>query len=906
MSVIARKSFIWICAIALCALPLSADGPETGMIDGVVTDAQGGALPGVSVTLSGPQDTKNAITDAQGKYRFGLLQAGYYTVTATLEGLGTAEFGTQLSPGARKEVDLALQAATSETITVTSEAPLISKYETGSTSTISAEVAADVTYGSRLYISSLTQLPGVVIRQNATAMVSMNGGISSETGAFIEGVDTSMSRRGGEPRMLIPGTAITETTVESAGFGAEYGRATGGIINSVIKTGTNTFHGDFLYIGQNPKWRAENVFELERPDDQINSFETSIGGPIYKDKAWFFASYSEINSNSLDRTRTGVVFDTTRTAEPLIGKVNLVPADRHQIAITAIDTPSDALNATAANPGDEFAMAQIPLNGRLQTGSWSFAATNSVFTELKLTNREELVIRGQFRTHEIDPNASPDSPNGNNERYHDGSNNLRFNGIAVPLGPGYNDFPREAAQASVTIFKGNHELKFGGDYQQVEFSNSTDVPFWFRGNGFCRECPGGFLRPIFKRVNEQAPPVGAFSDMASAFAQDRLEVGDHLTFQLGLRLDDQSLENNSRDEISSYTEVVPRFSVVYDVNSDGKLLVRGTAGRYYHLITLGVVHQSFTSDNTGVNTYDQFGFNPATGLYDRFQRHVEPGDSPGGDIVPYYKDEVSAGVDWQFSNLWVLKTRAVVSEADNIFYETEQFDAAGAVGDDIRNWPDAGREYQAISFELNRAFRNGWTLRTNYTFGNTEGNVRNRNDIDTFNEGLGGIETGSPAGRCGGGTTACGATDATSNSNYFGKLQEHRDAIVNVVGLKRLTFGKQDIVLGGFFRWHSGTPWGFRPTTGVRHPVSGQVITTSTQVEPIDANTLEEIMTLNVNAMWEFPLAGKFRGQLGFEVANVTDEQEQTRVNSANGRPQPTLSAYQTPREFRLKVGFQF
>ncbi len=778
------------------------------MIDGVVTDAQGGALPGVSVTLSGPQDTKNAITDTEGKYRFGLLQAGYYTVTATLEGLGTAEFGTQLSPGARKEVDLALQAATSETITVTSEAPLISKYETGSTATISAEVAQNVTYESRLYQSSVLQLPGVVLRRNSRAFLSMNGGISSETGAFIEGVDTSMTRFGGQPRMLIPGTAIMETSVESAGFGAEYGRATGGILNSVIKTGTNTFHGNFLYIGQNPKWRAENVFELPRPDDQINSFETSLGGPIYKDKAWFFASYNEINNNRWDQLASGALLDTSRTAEPLLGKVNLAPADRHQIAITAIDTPSSAI-AFAGNPGDEFAIMTIPLNGRLQTGTWSFAATNSVFSELKLTNREELVLRQDFMSHEIDPNASPDSPNGNNDLYRDLITGQARNGLASPQGLGYNDFPREAAQASVTLFKGNHELKFGGDYQEIEFANLATGPLWYAGRGFCRECPGGFVRPVFKRVNEPADAVSSYSDMSSLFAQDRLEVGDHLTFQLGLRLDDQGLQETTQEEILSYTEVVPRLSVVYDVNSDGKLLVRGTAGRYYHQIALNVVNAEFTSENSGTNTYDQFGFNRATGLYDRFQRHVEPAGAVG-NVVPYYKDEVSAGVDWQFSNLWVLKSRAVVSEADNIFHASDQYDAAGAVVRDVRNWPDARREYQAITFELNRAFRNNWTLRTNYTFGNTEGNTDDRTDNDNLFEGLGGIEVGT------------GATDATSNSNHFGQIPVHRDAIVNVVGLKRLTFGKHDLVLGGYFGWSSGEPWGLRPTTTVVHPLGSR------------------------------------------------------------------------------------
>jgi hypothetical protein len=74
--------------------------------------------------------------------------------------------------------------------------------------------------------------------------------------AFVEGVDTSITRRGGELRFAIPTSAVSDTQVEGAGFGVEYGRAVSGVINSTIKTGTNAFHGEGLYIGQNTKWRG--------------------------------------------------------------------------------------------------------------------------------------------------------------------------------------------------------------------------------------------------------------------------------------------------------------------------------------------------------------------------------------------------------------------------------------------------------------------------------------------------------------------------------------------------------------------------------------------------------------------------------------------------------------------------
>src|SRR5688572_10561216 len=130
------SAFTFLIALSLIALPAWADGPQTATIDGKVTDAQGQALPGVTVNLSGPQTTRSTVTDEEGRYRFALLQAGAYTVGATLEGLGSVERTASLESGVRIDVDLTLAASTAEEITVTSEAPLVSKYNIGATASI--------------------------------------------------------------------------------------------------------------------------------------------------------------------------------------------------------------------------------------------------------------------------------------------------------------------------------------------------------------------------------------------------------------------------------------------------------------------------------------------------------------------------------------------------------------------------------------------------------------------------------------------------------------------------------------------------------------------------------------------------------------------------------------------------
>lgn len=889
-----RSAWLGGLVVLICVAPLLADGPQTGTIDGRVLDAQGAPLPGVTVTLAGPQNTRTVITDADGVYRFALLLAGRFTVRAELEGLGTAELATDLDPGQRRGVDLTLVSAAEEEITVTGEAPLISKYETALAATIPAEITDNVAFGTRAYSAAMRQLPSVVNRSEADSRPSVNGGIGTEIGVYVEGVDTSMHRRGGEMRLLIPSTALTESKLESTGFGAEYGRATSGIINSTVKTGTNEFHGEALYIGQNPKWRALNVLELERPDDQINSYETSIGGPLARNRAWFFVSYGRLSDNLIDRLSDGSVVNLSRQSDPLIAKVNFQPRDTQQIAITAIDAPSDAIGLSG-NPGDQYAIMNFPLNGRVQTLNWSLGLSSSNFLEFKVANREEFVGRNPAEQHPIDPNASPDDPLGNNFRYRDLATGLRHNGPAVRLAEGFNDFPRDQANVSLTSFRGRHEWKFGVDAQAIEFANLTSIITEFRGFNYDPNLPGGYARPVNKRVFDRSDVIRETSDFLAVFAQDRFEVGDNWVWTLGIRGDQQTIDNDVGERVNEYTEWVPRVSGVYDVKADGSILLRGTLGRYYHAIGMGIVLQEFSRQNNGENIYEQFAWNTATQRYDRFQRRVEPTfDQAIQDVDPYYKDEISFGADFQVSEKWVVKSRLVASEADNIFHATLQYDDAGRVVRDLRNWPDARREYRGLQIEANRLFRDNWTLRTNYTLSSTEGNINSLNDNFNLYEGLGGIEVGT------------GLTNATSSPYWFGRLLEDREHLANVIGMKRFVFGRNDLVLGGFLRYASGAPWASHVSTQVRHPVSNQPITTSTFREPAGSHRLPDTLTVDLSLMYSVAMAGNVRAKIGFDLANATDSQEPIAINTQTGVPRARVSSYQRPREFRLKVGFSF
>ena len=886
--------------LVLCApMSLWADGPQTGTIEGRALDARSGALPGVTVTLTGPQGTKTAITDADGNYRFAVLPPGAYEVHGELEGLGQARVATQLQVGERRGIDLELLSETSEAITVTAEAPLISKFETTSTATLSSEVTEEVAFSSRAYGSAVHQLPGVTSRNTAndSSFMATPGGLTYEVGSFIEGVDISQTRRGGEFRFNLPTTSTAAISVQVAGNGAEYGRSTSGIVNTVIKSGTNDFHGEALFIGQNPTWRAPSKIapDLPRPDKQLNSWEASLGGPIWRDRAWFFVATGESFDGYYSQTNTGFVVETAQRGEPVVGKFNVQAGDRHHFSFTGLTAPSDYEGA--GNSGDIYSLSVTEIDSKLYSAAWNFSATRSLFLEVKVADSTDKLTRGVTHRRVIDSNAPPDSPLAANFRYQDLNDRLRYNGNAAANGDGFNDFPREQINLAASLFRGNHEWRFGIDEHTMFYNAKADLVTDYRGRGYDVNSPSGFTTPVNKRVYVSPGGDGISryeSPMRAIHAQDRISIGDHWVLAAGLRLDDQTVTNNVGEQVNDYRKPAPRFSAVYDVNADGKLLVRGTAGRAVRIFPLDLAFRHFTRGSNGLNTFDQFGWNPVTQAYDIFQRSfIAANDNEIQAVEPWFKDEVSMGVDWQFAPNWVFTSRLMWNESKDLYQANDQYDANGQIFRQIVNRPELYREYRGLMLAANRYFRGGWSLRTDLTVGNFEGNEDDLNAQGNEFEGLGGVQLGT------------GVLNPTAR-NLDGRLNTDREYVAHVIGVKRWDIGNQSVVASAIVNAQAGRRWGRRPSTAVLHPVSGARINTWAYVEPRDAQQLPDTITLGVAAAWDFPIRGAFAGKVGFEVANVTDEQEQVSVNLANGRASSSAGGYLVPREFRLKLGFTF
>lgn len=898
---------IVICMVmgALIAVSAHADAPQTGTVEGVVTDPSGTPLPGVTVTLQSERGAKTVATGAEGEYRFGLLVPGGYTVQAAMEGMQSQPAAAPLEAGTRLVRNLQLAAITEETITVISEAPLVDKYEVGAASTLEAEVAENLNFGKRNYQSAVMLLPGVTSDARSQALgdhtPTVNGGLWSETAGFVDGVDTSFNRRGGSSRLFLPTTALSSVRLESAGAPAEYGRVIGGVTNAVVKTGTNRFHGDLLYILQRQSWRAQSdAVPLPRSSDDTSSYELAIGGPFARDKAWFFVAAAETNSNEIDAFRGGAVLDNSLRGEPLVGKFNFQPTQDHQFSLLYADGSVSKVT-WAANAADLWTPGAFDLTEILTQGAWNWALSSNAFLEVKVADYESEIVRNQLNQRPIDPSANPDSPAGSGGAYWDLANGLKYNSVYLGAGTGYNAFPRQQGNIALSLFRGDHEFKFGVDYQDIEFESFNTPPTRYQGRGYNENLPGGFMVPVRKRVFiPPDAPVASTSDNLAIFAQDRITAGDNWTFNVGLRLDAQDHANDVGEEATSPSDMAPRLAAIYDIRGDGRTLLKGTLGRTYQLIGTHIVNGFMSRLPNGANAFHQYAYNRGTQLYDRFQFTAIPSNrTPIQPFDAYYKDEITFAVERQIGDLWAFKARAIFWVLGDMYWGNEQFDENGIPFNAIRNYDEGKREYRGLQIEFNRRYRGNWTLRSNYTLskaeGNAAGNITNNDttDADTFLEGRGGVDV------------VTGRTDSTA-VNRFGPTSSDRTHNLNVMALKHWELGRHRLGIGltGWFR--SGRPWTRVGRATVAHPVSGQRILTETYRAPRGSNELEDTMNVHLTASWDFPLGGRVEGQLRAELANATDEQEQIIVNPFNARPFPGRVSYQVPREFRVVVGISF
>jgi hypothetical protein len=325
-----RKSLLGVVIAALlCAWPAAAQ-EQRGSIEGVVRDAQGGVLPGATVEAKSDSGAVvTTVTDSTGTYRFPALAPGTYEITATLAGFTGVKYEkVEVLLGQIKKADFALSVGgVAESIQVTAESPLVDVKQSARATSIRAEQLELIPKG-RDFSSIVTQAAGANNEQRLGG-ISIDGASAGENRFIVDGVETTDLQSGTSGKQVIA-DFIEEVQVKSSGYTAEYGGATGGVINVVTKSGTNQFRGTGLFywegsalsggryvfntgttIGDfggstgaapqaaggrstlrlNPSTNQAEYVDYPEDDSYRMEPGFGVGGPIMRDRMWFYAAY---------------------------------------------------------------------------------------------------------------------------------------------------------------------------------------------------------------------------------------------------------------------------------------------------------------------------------------------------------------------------------------------------------------------------------------------------------------------------------------------------------------------------------------------------------------------------------------------------------------------------------------
>ena len=352
------------------AWPIAAQ-EQRGSIEGVVKDSSGAVLPGVTVEArSSAGAVLSSTTDTEGAYRFPSVAPGTYEITATLQGFTPKkQADVSVGLGQIKKVDLALGlAGVAESVQVVAESPLVDVKQSARQTNISRE-QIDLLPKGRDFTTLVTQAPGANTEAKLGGL-SIDGASAGENRYIIDGIETTDIQQGISGKNVIA-DFVEEIQVKSSGYSAEFGGATGGVINVITKSGTNALHGNALFNFQGdqlsggavPAEGFTDVFGtgipslrinplnsdlaeyITYPEDKVSRVEPgfALGGPIVTNRAWFFGAYQP-TFTSIERT-----VNATTSSNPA-GQPNSATRKRQEQYITANLTGqmSDSLRGRVA------------------------------------------------------------------------------------------------------------------------------------------------------------------------------------------------------------------------------------------------------------------------------------------------------------------------------------------------------------------------------------------------------------------------------------------------------------------------------------------------------------------------------------------------------------------------------
>jgi hypothetical protein len=354
----------------------------TADILGTVSDATGAVIPNASITLVnlGTNETRNAQSNATGDYNFPLLPVGHYSITVKANGFQASvikDLAVEAGDRARSDAHLLL-GSESTVVEVTASTPLLQADNATVSSNVTAMAVQDLPLNGRNFVQLVQLVPGANEgpgnglssggrpddRRTNAAGISVNGQDDTLNNWVVDGIDDNeriIGTIGVKPNV----EGIQEITVQTNSYAPEAGRTAGGVMNIVTRSGTNDFHGSAYEFFRNDIFDARNVFQTTgaKPELRQNQYGGSVGGPIFKNKTFFFFDYEGL------RAVSGVTDISTVPTIAEYNDINGIDGGSPQ-ALLSTD------NGTAGLPIDPIALNYLKLFPAPNTGGPGQLANN--------------------------------------------------------------------------------------------------------------------------------------------------------------------------------------------------------------------------------------------------------------------------------------------------------------------------------------------------------------------------------------------------------------------------------------------------------------------------------------------------------------------------------------------------
>jgi hypothetical protein len=374
-SLVSRLAAIALLGLGLLCLPPppAAAQAVSGTILGFVKDSSGAVMPGVTVTLvnAGTGFSRTVVTDAAGEYTAPLIPTGTYTVSAEITGFNKlSKTNVLLGVDQKVRIDLALElGAMTEVVEIQAETPLLQTSSSELGTTVVEEQIKTLPLNGRNFVSLTRTVPGVLrgipganidgagsLAWRASAAFSANGMRPRDNNYMLDGVDNNETWL--QTVVIFPSTdALSEFKLQTSTYSAEFGKSLGGVVSLQIKSGTNQMHGSVFEFLRNDAFDANNFFlnRAGRPKPALSQhqFGATLGGPIFKDRTFFFADYQGFR-NTTGQTYLSTV-PSTRMRQGDFSELNRVIYD----PLTGQPFPGNVIPESRWDPAAKNIMQQL-------------------------------------------------------------------------------------------------------------------------------------------------------------------------------------------------------------------------------------------------------------------------------------------------------------------------------------------------------------------------------------------------------------------------------------------------------------------------------------------------------------------------------------------------------------------